>query len=400
LRKTHYENGCFTLAVRAAALARTTGRVHNEPSFGLDTALQSLPLGKLTQVIGNPLMAHLLEHDTLDKWWLSQQVDGNGADVEVPRLHIVGWFDVPCRRGTLKGYEEMMRVSPARDEQWLIVGPWTHAIGARHYALDGRDFGPEAEFDIAEASLPFYEHYLRSIDNGWERTPRVRLFETGSNTWRCVERWPPPARELALFLGADGGLSAAPRTEGVRTYEYDPLDPVCLSGIEDVGAVATALDHRRDVLEWETAPLADESVASGWPRLRIAATTDGEDTDWHARLSDVHPGGRAYVVAEGRMRASYRISFTDPAPLDPDVVYDFDMELTAVTHCFLPGHRLRLTLSSSDFPMYARSLNQFGKYRDQADPRVARNTVFHGPGHPSRILLPLVRGSFQPEVQS
>jgi putative CocE/NonD family hydrolase len=399
-RETHYENGCFTLAVRAAALARTAGRVHNPLSFDLPAALETLPLGKLSEVIANPLVAHILEHDTLDDWWRSEQVDSQGTDLEVPALHIVGWFDVPCRRGTLKGYEETIRLSSAHHEQWLIVGPWSHAIGSRHHPFDGRDFGSEAEFDVAETSIAFYDHYLKGVDNGWERTPRVRLFETGSNLWRCVQGWPPLARDTRLFFTPDGALEAAPTRDGTRHFQYDPLDPVCLSAVDDLGAQATSLEHRRDVLEWQTVPLRDEFAVSGWPRVQLQASTDGDDTDWHLRIADVSPDGRAYVVAEGRMRASYRVSLVNPVPLQPEAVYDFSMELTALTHCFLPGHRVRLTLTSSDFPMYARSLNHFGKYRDQAEPRVASNAVYHGLAHPSHVVLPVVRGSFQPEVHS
>ena len=108
---------------------------------------------------------------------------------------------------------------------------------------------------------------------------------------------------------------------------------------------------------------------------------------------DVFSDGRAYEVAQARMRASYRDSLSDPAPLEPGRAYEFDFELTALCHAFLPGHRIRVTLTSSDFPMYARSLNRFGRYRDQAEPRVATNRVHHGGACPSRLVLPVTRGS-------
>ena len=149
------------------------------------------------------------------------------------------------------------------------------------------------------------------------------------------------------------------------------------------------LEGRSDVLRWTSEPLVDELAVSGWPELELHASSDREDTEWHVRLADEHPDGKAYEVAQGRMRAAYRDSFGDPTPLRPGETYLFRIELTALTHAFLPGHRLRVTLTSSDFPMYARSLNRFGSYRDLADGQAALNTITAD----SRIVLPVTRGS-------
>ena len=149
------------------------------------------------------------------------------------------------------------------------------------------------------------------------------------------------------------------------------------------------VEARPDVLVYTGEPLAEALVVSGWPHLEFWASSDCDDTEWHVRLTDVAPDGTSVKVCQGCRRASYRDSLTDPAPLVPGEPAKFDVELWPAHHRFLPGHRIRVTVTSSDFPWFARSLNQFGPLKDQSEPRVATNTVHHGGPMPSRIVLPV-----------
>jgi putative CocE/NonD family hydrolase len=154
------------------------------------------------------------------------------------------------------------------------------------------------------------------------------------------------------------------------------------------------LDGRSDVLRYTSAPLSGKVALSGWGSLEFYASSDCDDTEWHARVVDVHPDGRAVEVAAACLRASYRASLSSPTPLQPGATYRFQLELSPLTHAFLPGHRVRLTVTSSHFPVYARGLNRFGPYADMAEPRVAVNAIHHGGLTPSRVALPVTDGSF------
>jgi putative CocE/NonD family hydrolase len=409
LRETAYDHGVFPLGTRATWTAATRGRLYWDTSrIDWEHAFWELPLRRILDHIGpNPWFADYLEHDTLDDWWRQRLVDGWRERLEVPALHIAGWFDHGNRRGTLRGYEEA-RCAPAGDRQWLIVGPWPHAGHAhptRTYA--GVDFGPDAALDLQGIKLRFYDHWLRDADNGWLAEPRVRLFETGTNRWLTADSWPLPSHVESLYLTGDGQLSlAAPgRSDAPRTFQYDPRQPVVPVDLASGASVATALRAapidqgylvgRPDVLIYTSPPLQTTVAVSGRGQVELYASSDCDDTEWHVRLADVHPDGQSIEIAAACLRAAYHDSLSSPTPLEPGRVYCFTLELSPLTHAFLPGHRIRFTLTSSHFPVYARSLNRFGRYRDIADARVATNSVHHGPRAPSRVALPVSDGSLR-----
>jgi putative CocE/NonD family hydrolase len=154
--------------------------------------------------------------------------------------------------------------------------------------------------------------------------------------------------------------------------------------IEDVPLDQGPVEARPDVIAYTSAELTEAFVVSGWPHLELYAASDCDDTDWHIKLTDVHPDGRSLKVTQGCLRGSYRDSLRHPSPLTPGEVHRFDVELWPVHHAFLTGHRLRVTVTSSDFPWFAR---------------VATNSVHHAAAHPSRLRLPVARGSVAGHLQ-
>ena len=153
------------------------------------------------------------------------------------------------------------------------------------------------------------------------------------------------------------------------------------------------MEARPDVIVYTSEPLTGELAISGWPVLELHAVTDGDDTDWHVKLTDVQPDGRSHKVTQGCLRASYRDSLTAPAPAEQGKVHHYAVELWPTHHAFLPGHRIRVSVTSSDFPWFARNLNRFEPIATAAEPRVAVNTVHHAPPTASRIRLPVERGT-------
>lgn len=369
-------------------------------------ALMRLPVDDVMAGLGAPGLTwpDMRDHDTLDAFWRDLRVDPYYQSIDVPVLHVNGWHDLEDELGGFAHYEGMMQHSPARARQKLIVGPWPH-VGTRwpQSEYGGVDFGESAALEMDEIHLRFFDYWLKGVENGAAQDPPVYLFEMGTNTWRSERSWPLPSEDACLYLSYDGSSSslgqAAPETADTpRSYRYDPMDPVTMPidfsrlSFDEPPLDQAYAEGRPDVLGYTSPVLAEECVISGWPHLELFADSDGDDTDWHVKITDVLPDGRSIRIASGCLRAACRESLENPSPIPPGEIMRYDIELSPVTHAFLPGHRLRVTITSSDFPWFARNLNQFGKVTALKDPRVAVNTVHHGRNSPSRLHLPVVRG--------
>jgi putative CocE/NonD family hydrolase len=368
-----------------------------------DKLLRTLPFDDLGAALDmdGPTWRMLMDHDTLDDHWRSLRFDGRYDEIDVPCLHVTGWHDLEDLAGAFHHYEEMIASSPAASRQRLLVGPWSHLksrVPDTRYA--GNDLGSHAAVDMDAVHLRWFDHWLRGVQNGVEREAPVRIFEGGSRRWRELPRWPGVDGELSLALsrGTGDGALTEQHDDAVssRTFRYDPEDP-CPTPIdvgrypfEDVPLDQTAIEARPDVLTYTSAPLDRAVVVSGWPYLKLFASTDCDDTDWHVKLTDVDPDGRSVKVTQGCLRAACRDSLETPRPLVAGTVHRFVVELWPTRHAFLVGHRIRVSITSSDFPWFARNLNRFGPIAGQSDPRVATNCVHHGAGHPSALRLPVV----------
>ena len=395
-----YTNGIFQLYFAWWAFT-TRRRIYED--YGLrqidwDEALRILPFKDIGRIIDTPTDTwdNLADRDTLDDYWKNLRFDDRYDRIDVPCLHVTGWYDQEDLLGAFHHYEMMMANSPARDKQYLIVGPWSHVKSRnpdRFYA--DIDHGASAAMDMDSEHLAFFNYWLKGMDNGVGELDRVRLFEPGRNAWRGTEHWPTANATRELFLG-DGSLSDAPSdTAGSVGYDFDPLDPVPtgidvrLYPVEDVPLDQTSNEARADVVSFTCASETEEVVLSGWPHLVFYGSTDGDDTDWHVKITDVDPDGVSRRVTQGCLRAACRTSLEQPSAVAPNEVLEYDVELWPTHHVFKPGHSIRVTLTSSDFPWYARSMNQFGPVRLQGEPRVARNTVYFGGDNPSKCILPV-----------
>jgi putative CocE/NonD family hydrolase len=368
-----------------------------------DEILRRLPLEAIGEFIdpASQTWRDMMDHDTLDEFWKAIRFDDGYDRIDVPCLHVTGWYDLEDLTGAFHHYEHMVRHSPAAAHQRLIVGPWSHINASRPHSSYARiDFGPEAAVEMEEVHLRWFDYWLKGKESGVLEEAPVRLFEPGRNVWRDADRWPLGDRDVNLYLhfdGREGRLAPEPPSndEPVQAYRYDPADPaptqmdVKKYPFEDVPLEQNDVEARADVIAYTSDALTEELVISGWPHLEIFASSDGNDTDWHVKLTDVHPDGRSLKVTQGCLRASYRESLEHPSPLTPGDVHVFDVELWPTHHVFLPGHRVRVTVTSSDFPWYARNLNRFGPIKWQSEPRVATNSVHHSPAYPSRLRLPV-----------
>jgi putative CocE/NonD family hydrolase len=343
-----------------------------------------------------------LEYPEDGPYWQAGDVTLKFNEIDVPILHVAGWFDFALGSDLryFSGIQVNGRTEHCRKSQRLIVGPWGHLnIGQRQ--IGELDFGPEAVFDIDSTRLKWYDYWLKGIDHGALDGPAVRVFLMGENRWTDMETWPPTdVRYEPLYFRAGAGESGESLNNGYLTFEkprrteksdsfaYDPDDPIpSLAG--DIDAVPMdyrSLEHR--VLTYTSDVLSKPLTVVGPVKATLYGQSSAPDTDWVVRLCDVWPDGRSMSVCDGILRARYRNSFEREELMVPGEIYRFEVDLWATAQTFLPGHRIRVQVTSSDFPRYDRNLNTGGAFGEEVRGQTAINTVFHDSLRASHILLP------------
>jgi uncharacterized protein len=356
-----------------------------------------------------------LRHPRNDEFWRALAPEERYGAVTVPSLNIGGWYDC-FLGGTLADYLGMRRHGTTRASRnpRLIIGPWAHGVlGGEFPELMFGTMADAAALPLVDEQIRFFDHHVRGADNGARADPPVKLFVMGANVWREEECWPVPGTRFSrLYLHSggragsteDGVLSASPpETEPPDAYLYDPRDPVPTVGGQTflpglrVAANSGPRDQRSvelrpDVLMFTTPPLISDVEVIGPVVLRLYASSSAVDTDFTGKLVDVHPDGRAVILTDGILRVRYRCSLRQPRPLRPGEVYELRIDLWATANRFKAGHRIRVEVSSSNFPRFDRNTNTGGAIADEAGSVVARNTIYHDRDRPSHLLLPLVGG--------
>ncbi|MDY7100673.1 MAG: CocE/NonD family hydrolase [Actinomycetota bacterium] len=378
----------------------------------VDEALGELPLAS-HPAIGEyaGFYRDWLAHPTADDHWRRSAPCAGYDRILVPALNISGWYDI-FLWSTFQNHLGMTRhgaTGDARRHQRLVIGPWSHTNLTGRFPE--RDFGPgasAADIDLAGIQLRWFDRWLRG---GPADGPPVLIFVMGADEWRAEDEWPLPDTEYRSFHlrsgGAantrhgDGGLSPEPPgDEPADRFGFDPLDPVptvggqvILPGRNAIGPRDQAVvEDREDVLVYTT-PVLDRAVeVTGPVELVLFVSSSAPDTDLTSKLVDVGPDGRAMILTEGILRARYRRSATEPELLEPGAVHELRLNLWATSNVFLPGHRIRLEVSSSNFPRFDRNSNTGGVIATEAADRyrTAENRVHHDAAHPSRLVLPVI----------
>jgi putative CocE/NonD family hydrolase len=402
---------------QADALARVAGLAPDrfERWAPGQSPLLADPFRWLRDVLGHPDDGPFWERFNLEKVY---------DRIDVPVCHLAGWFDI-FLDGSLRnftGLAEGARTPAARRAQRLIVGPWAHGpmvsdpAFARH--VGEMDFGPAAVLDLNAEMLRWYDHWLRGPADAASSEPPVRYFLMGANEWRAAERWPPPGTVKRRFY-LRGGRSGSARSlndgrltpeppegdENPDRYAYDPARPVPTvggntlycgprppGGEEDPNFAATAGPRDQRPVEplcltYSAGPLPAPLDVVGPARLTLYAASNCPDTDFVAKLCDVFPDGRSILVTDGILRGRYRKSRSRPKPLKKGKVHELTVELWPTAWRFAVGHRLRVAVTSSNFPRFDRNPNTGHGPANSAAMRVAENAVFHDDDHPSHLTL-------------
>lgn len=428
-----YRGGAFELGFNLTWAALLLG-LPEVPRLGLSPAETGAVMGGLAPVAANPFGAlnHLpigeaapfanpkvasyyrewLKHPTRDAYWQPVTIEAAHPRIHTPAFNLGGWYDLFIR-GTLRNYSGMRANGAsevARSGQKLIVGPWSH--GATLTAgVGSRVFGASSQVLLEDLHMRWFDKWLKDRDTGIDSEPPVRVFTMGVNRWDTYASWPPPEAQFTKYYLHSNGRAATMYGDGALTTEapgderpdhivYDPLNPAPTVG----GALfpyplevppgpfdQTKVEQRADVLCYTTPPLDRDVQVTGPIEVTLWVTSTAPDTDFTAKLVDVFPDGTAFNLTDGIIRARYRDGFEAARMLEPGTPAQVTIDLAGTSNVFEKGHRIRLEVSSSNFPRFDRNTNTGAQnIATDHEVRVATNTVLHDDAHPSFITLPVV----------
>ena len=376
-----------------------------------------LPVADIMKEVEGPkgIFAEFMARKPDDPAWYDGGLYHDDEDFGVPALWLNSWYDVSIspNLALFNHVRENASDPEVRALQYVVVAPTLHCrffAPSWQLTVGERDMG-DASFDYAGLIYRWFDRLLKGEDNGFEDDePRVRYYAMGANAWRQGDGWPPAdARPLTLYLDSDGAANSlfgdgrlireAPAAAGVDRFVYDPTVPVpslgggvCCNGGTVEGGVfdQRPVEARADVLVYTSEPLPEPLEVSGNVRVILHVSSDAKDTDFMVKLVDVHPDGTAYNVVETMQRARYREGYDREVLMEAGEVYELEASPMSTSNVFLKGHRIRLEVTSSNFPRVARNLNTGGPNYNESEPVVARNAVHHSVAHPSRIVLSVV----------
>lgn len=421
-----HHNGAFRLSYgfEYAFMEEATKQDSLFPFPDYDTYNWYLKLGPLSNVNKRyfngklPSWNNFASHPNYDAFWQKQSLITRIEQPKVPIMNVAGWWDQEDFYGPLKAYQLWEKQDPAR-KNFLVAGPWNHGGWGRS---DGRTLG-NIQFDTAtavtfrkEIQAPWFAYYLKGKGAG--NFPEAVTFQTGSNTWKRYETWPPKeATTRKLYFQADGKLTFdAPRaTTGNDAYVSDPAHPVPYRTrpIEATYGPGSRwrtwltedqrfVQNRPDVLSWETDVLPEDVTVTGEVWAKLFAATTGSDADWVVKLIDVYPaqypqqlgmGGYELMVTNDVFRGRFRHSFEKPEAIQPNKTESYSIDLHSVNHVFRKGHKMMVQVQSTWFPIIDRNPQTFVPNifeANESDYRKATHTIFRSAAFPSHLELSVV----------
>jgi len=408
-----WRGGAFNIGVLLTWSLMTSGRtMQTITEIDWVDAFRRLPLEDAASEAAQdlPFWRDWLAQPTNDDYWRGVDPEARLARIEAPAIVMGGWYDVyaddsPRQFALLRE----RGATPAARASQLVMGAWPHSLSGSSHA-GGVDFSERSQFDLDLLERRWFDRWLRDVRNGVEDEPPARIFVMGANEWRDEHEWPLARTEwqpwylhsggsAATLLG-DGTLSPQrPGDEPADRFLYHPDYPVPTSGgpnccspeIVPWGAYdQRAVEMRSDVLVYTSATLERDVEVIGPVKVVLYAASDGLDTDWTAKLVDVRPSGFAMNLCDGIIRARFRQGFDRERPIEPGAVLEYEIELMATANVFQKGHRIRLEISSSNFPRFDRNPNTGGPIGRERKVRPAHQTVVHAAAHPSHVLLPVI----------
>ena len=360
-----------------------------------------------------PYFIDWLAHPNYGDYWKQWSIEDHYAQIRVPVFSVGAWYDI-FLGGTLRNYVRLKNEAGteiARRGQRLMIYVGGHAgRGWAEEKIGAVDFGNKLPLNLREATLRWYDSLMKGIGNGVDHEKPVKIFVMGRNDWREEDDWPLERAKATRYylhstkpangLEGDGTLNTTmPAEEKPDQYIYDPKDavptiggPLCCEplptgiGPED----QRPAEARGDVLVFSTPAFTQNTEVTGPISLDLYVSSSAVDTDFTGKLVDVWPNGFAQNLTEGILRLRYRNSQEKPELGNPGTIYHISVDLWATSNIFLPGHKLRLEVSSSNFPRFDRNLNA-GEEEARGTRLVkATNVIYHDKSRPSALVLPIV----------
>jgi len=400
--------GAMKLGQRLLWMSENMRAPRFHPDFGkfvLHLPLRTADVAATGQT--SSMFQEAVRHPAYDAFWKSISVREQLDKIRVPVFSVGGWFD-NFVESDLDAYERLRKNSGV---DRILIGPWPHNKEAK---LDGVDFGTDSHVALNGIQMQWFDQFLKGKDTPLLSQLPVRVFVMGANRWRDAREWPLPARQERFYLASrghantragDGSLRRrAPADEAAQAgavdrFVFDPQDPVPTVG----GAACCnpkvfpwgpkdqrAVEQRRDVLVYTTAPLRKDVEVVGPVRVVLYAVTSARDTDFTAKLVDVFPDGRARNLTDGILRLRYRKSLEKPELARPGEICKLTIDAGVTGNVFQKGHRIRMEISSSNFPRFDRNPNTGEPVADATELRKAAQTIYHDARRPSYLLLPVL----------
>jgi uncharacterized protein len=375
------------------------------------------PHGIFADSMPVPTGGAMIKRAPNDPAWYKGGLWHDNMPINIPGLWFMSWYDVSVGpnlamfnhvRATAKG--------AGANHQWAVIAPVGHCSytrAAEHTIVGERDMG-DARLNYADLTYDFFDMFLKGENSGvMDTLPKVRYYTMGLNKWQTSDTWPPrDAQPMTFYLSSggnantlngDGTLSTkAPAQDKPDHYTYDPLHPVTSYGgnvcCQGNAVVPGSLDQRKmeerpDILVFTSDPFKEGMEFSGPITPTLYVSSDAKDTDFTVKVIDVYPDGRAYNLDESIQRMRYRDGYDKPLVwMEKDKVYKVALQPLNTSNYFAPGHRLRIEVSSSNFPRFDRNLNTGGNNYDEDKPVVAHQSIHHSTQYPSTLTMTLVKG--------
>lgn len=375
----------------------------------IEQVLWKLPINELdVHAVGHPIPFYreYMTHSVPDQFW--QTIGVKPLQMDIPVLMVGGWYD-PFIRDTIEDYQRMVRSSgPKSQQSELVIGPWAHNPSQEQRGIK---FGEEASLGgLLKECLTWCDRWMKQI-NPIRQQHHIRYFMMGKNTWKTSLQWPPEnISEEPLYLCAEGQerdpaagslCETLPEQRHKSRFIYDPRDPALFRGthlLYSDGWIMPILQddemERNDILTYTSEPLKEELAIAGTMKLILHVSSSARDTDFCAKVCDVHPNGKVYNITPGFLRMRYRESLTDPKLMEPGQIYRVEILFRPIANTFLKRHRIQLQVTSADFPIHNRNLNTGMSCEYTAEIKEAEQTIYTGGIYDSHLLLPVISSTF------
>src|SRR5579885_2063875 len=350
-----------------------------------------------------------------DRAWYRGGVWHDNMPINIPGFWFMSWYDVSVGPN-LAAYNYVRKTAKPEiaNQQYAVIAPTLHCSYTRateHTIVGERDMG-DARLDYSELQYGWFDHFLKGEDNKiLEKMPKVRYYTMGLNKWQSADTWPPAGATPVTYYLASGGkantmygdgalATSAPSADHPDSFVYDPMNPVpsyggnvCCTGNAVTGGAfdQRKMETRNDILVYSTEPFKEGVELSGPIEATLYVSSDVKDTDFTVKLIDVQPDGTAYNLDETIQRVRYREGYDKPVWMEKDKVYKVTLSPMTTSNYFAPGHRLRIEVSSSNFPRFDRNMNTGGNNYDETQGVIAHNAVHHSTQYPSSVTITVIK---------